>query len=60
MENCGSMTARSGISTFPLSSILISFLVSVMMVNWVASDPVPAVVGIAMMGGISALISFPI
>ena len=35
------------------------FLVSVMIVNCVASDPVPAVVGIAAIGGIFTSITFP-
>ena len=51
--------ANEGISTLPLSSILMSFLVSVMIVNCVASDPVPAVVGIATIGGISTSITSP-
>ena len=58
--NCGSTTASWGISTCPFRSILISRVVSLMIVNWVASDPVPAVVGIAVIGGVGIWISFPI
>ena len=50
MVNCGSMTAKSGISPGPFKSIFTCVAVSVIMVNWVASDPVPAVVGMAAMG----------
>ena len=54
-----SSTARSGSSLSPFSSILISFSVSVIIVNFVASEPVPAVVGISTIGGNSPSISFP-
>ena len=36
-----------------------SFFVFVMIVNCVASEPVPAVVGMAIMPGVSIVISFP-
>jgi len=38
-------------SILPLKSILISFSVSVTIVNLVVSEPVPAVVGIQTIGG---------
>ena len=57
--NLGSSTAISGIRFLPFSSILISASVLVIMVNWVASEPVPLVVGMAAMGGRVPVISFP-
>ena len=57
--NRGSTTASCGMSTVPFSSIFTSFFVSLMMVNWVASDPVPAVVGMAVMGGVGAVMGRP-
>ena len=56
----GSITASSGTNTAPFNSILIPFSLSVITVNWVASEPVPAVVGIAAIGGILPVIVFPI
>ena len=57
--NAGSSIAISGISTAPLRSILISFSVLVIIVNCVASEPVPDVVGIATIGGVGTVITFP-
>ena len=57
--NDASTIATSGISTVPFNNILIVVFVSVIMVNCVASDPVPAVVGIATIGGSGFVISFP-
>jgi len=51
MVNCGSITARSGIRDGPFKSIFTCVARSVMIVNWVASDPVPAVVGTAAIKG---------
>ena len=59
MVNLGSSTAISGIRFLPFSSILMSASVFVMMVNWVASEPVPLVVGMAAIGGRAPVISFP-
>ena len=56
----GSTTAISGTSPSPLRSIFTSVAASVITVNFVASEPVPAVVGMAVMGGNLPVISFPI
>ena len=57
--NLGSSIARSGIRTGPFNSILISLFVLVIMVNCVASEPVPLVVGIATVGGVGTEMVFP-
>ena len=59
IENSGSMTASVGTRSSPLSSIFILVSLSVMTVNFVASEPVPAVVGIAAIGGRPPSIAFP-
>ena len=56
----GLMTATSGTRQSPFNSILIPFSVSVTIVNLVASEPVPAVVGIATIGGTFPSIIFPL
>ena len=48
--NAGSTMATSGMSGAPAMSIFTSACVFVMMANCVASEPVPAVVGMATMG----------
>lgn len=48
--NTGSTMASSGMSGVPAMSIFTSLAVSVMIVNCVASEPVPAVVGMATIG----------
>ena len=55
-----STIASFGTSTSPFKSIFIPFSESVITVNFVASLPVPAVVGIAARGRISPVISFPL
>ena len=59
MVNAGSSIARSGIRTAPFKSIFMSFSVFVMIVNCVASEPVPLVVGIATIGGVGTVITLP-
>lgn len=45
-----SITVASGRNAGPVQSIFSSVALSVMTVNWVASDPLPAVVGTAITG----------
>ena len=58
-DSAESTTARSGSRAAPFSSIFTWVAVSVIMVNWVASDPVPAVVGMATIPGSGPAISLP-
>ena len=60
IENAGSMIASDGIRQSPFRSIFMLVALSVITVNFVASEPVPAVVGIAAIGGIFPFITFPI
>ena len=59
MVNIGSMIARSGIRQAPVSNIFTFVSVSLMIVNLVASEPVPAVVGMATRPGLLMSMSLP-